>query len=137
MNASRTATCACGGLRITVAGEPARVSACSCTQCQKRTGAPFGVGAYFLRDQVISIEGAHREFRRSSDSGRKLSMHFCPDCGSTVFWYAEVFPDRVGIAAGAFADPLFPPPVAAVWVENKHRWVEFPEGIHSFPRQPG
>jgi hypothetical protein len=47
---------------------------------------------------------------RGSDSGQKIERHFCPDCGSSVFWYTEFLPDHVGIAfgtfAGTFADPL-------------------------------
>ena len=44
------ATCGCGALRVTTAGDPDLVVACSCIACQRRTGSPFGVGAYFRKE---------------------------------------------------------------------------------------
>jgi hypothetical protein len=41
------AHCCCGSLRADVTGEPAFVGACHCTECQRRTGSPFGVNTYF------------------------------------------------------------------------------------------
>jgi hypothetical protein len=133
----RTASCACGQLSVEVEGEPAVVLSCSCTQCQKRTGSVFGVSAYFAKDQVQPPRGRHAAAKRSSDAGRSLEGHFCPDCGSTVFWLAEVFPDRIGVAVGCFADPDFPAPAAAIWVQRKHHWVSFPAGMRTFDTQRG
>jgi hypothetical protein len=131
----RTASCACGQLSVEVEGEPALVASCNCTQCQKRTGSVFGVSAYFPKDQVQAPHGRHTAATRSSDAGRSLEGHFCPDCGSTVFWFAEAFPHWVGLAVGCFADPDFPAPAVAVWVENKHHWVSFPDGVRQFDTQ--
>jgi len=64
----RLAHCQCGALRLRLEGEPARVSICCCTQCQRRPGSAFGVGAYFSADQVKDVEGPeyglHAHFRR-------------------------------------------------------------------------
>ena len=131
---TRAATCACGQLRATCEGEPERVSLCNCTQCQKRTGSVYSVHAYFDRGRV-KTEGAHKRFRRSSEAGRRVTLAFCPECGSTVFWELDLFPDRIGIAAGAFADPAFPVPHVAVWTEHKFHWVPLPEGVPDRPKQ--
>jgi hypothetical protein len=56
----RVASCACGQLHLTTSGEPIRVSICSCTQCQKRTGSVCGIGAYFQRESIEAIEGKQR-----------------------------------------------------------------------------
>jgi hypothetical protein len=130
---TRTATCACGRLRATCEGEPEQVWLCNCAQCQKRTGSVYSVHAYFERARVRT-EGAATLFRRSSDAGRWVVTAFCPACGSTVYWEAERAPGRVGVAAGAFADPDFPAPQGAVWTENKYRWVPLPEGIPCRPK---
>jgi hypothetical protein len=135
MSVQRTASCACGQLSVEVKGDPAIVLSCSCTQCQKRTGSVFGVSAYFSKDQVQPPTGQHKAATRSSDAGRSMEGHFCPDCGSTVFWFAEAFPDRVGLAVGCFADPDFPAPVLAAWGQHKHHWVIFPEGVRQFDAQ--
>jgi hypothetical protein len=137
MTSQRTASCACGQLKVHVSGEAPIVASCNCTQCQKRTGSVFGVSGYFGKAQITSIEGEHKLFSRSSDAGRQLEFHFCPACGSTVFWTAEAFPEMVGVAAGAFADPEFPAPTVAVWTAHKHPWVSFPPGVMQFESQRG
>jgi hypothetical protein len=137
MAASRTASCACGQLRVSATGEPARVGICNCTQCQRRTGAAFAVGAFFPKGQIAAIDGAHKTFRRSSDSGRQLDYHFCPECGSTVFWNLDAAPELTAVAVGCFTDPAFPAPTRAIWAAHKLDWVEFPSGVPVAEGQPG
>jgi hypothetical protein len=60
-------------------------------------------------------------------------MHFCPTCGTTVFWEADLRPDHIGVAVGAFHDPNFPRPTASVWEESKHGWVAFTHDLAHFP----
>jgi hypothetical protein len=103
--------------------------------CQRRTGSPFGVSTYFPKDQVRT-EGRSKVYPRGSDSGRKIEFHFCPDCGSTVFWYAEGLPDLIGIAFGTFADPSTPWPTLSVWETTRHPWVTFDHQLDRFAVQP-
>ncbi len=128
----RFAACACGQLKVTANGDPDVVTACSCLECQRRTGSPFGVGAYFRRAQVSSIEGAHRSYQRGTDSGRTLTTKFCPECGTPLFWELDMRPDHIGIAVGCFADPHFPGPTRVVWTESRHHWVAFPDNLPTF-----
>jgi hypothetical protein len=132
----RIAHCCCGSLRAEVSGEPTFLGVCHCTQCQRRTGSAFGVGALFPK-QKVRVEGPSKVYVRGSDSGRKIEKHFCPDCGSTVFWYyLDHFPDLIGIAFGAFADPSMPWPPVSVWEETRHPWVTFDHELLHFERQP-
>jgi len=62
---TRIARCCCGSLRAEAAGEPAVVLACHCTECQRRTGSPFGVGTYFRKEQVRT-EGPSKVYERGS-----------------------------------------------------------------------
>jgi hypothetical protein len=55
-----------------------------------------------------------------------MTFHFCPTCGSTVFWENAGFPGLVSVAIGNFADPSFPAPTLAVWEESRHQWVTLP-----------
>jgi len=70
---------------------------------------------------------------RDGQEGRKVKMHFCPTCGTTVFWEADLRPDHIGVAVGAFHDPNFPRPTASVWEESKHGWVAFTHDLAHFP----
>ena len=132
---ARTAACSCGQLRVTVTGEPAFVSACSCRDCQRRAGSVFGVSAFWPKAAVAVLEGESQVWRRISDSRRWIDNHFCRTCGNTLYWHAEALPAVIGIAAGNFADPNFDPPTHAVWTESKHPWVKFPEGCVENLRQ--
>jgi hypothetical protein len=147
---TRHAACSCGQLRLSVEGEPVRVSICHCLACQRRTGSVFGVQARFDAEQV-TIEGASRQYIRVSDKGDKRAsdttgladyadtramrrrtasnFHFCPDCGATVFYTVEASPGNVAVPVGAFADPSFPAPTVSVWEERRHSWLRLPDDI--------
>ncbi|MBZ9916456.1 MULTISPECIES: GFA family protein [unclassified Mesorhizobium] len=122
---SRIARCACGQLQIRCPQQPVKISLCHCLDCQRRTGSPFGIAAFFDAD-AIDIEGSSQTFRRNSDSGFPVTFHFCGNCGSTVFWYPSRKPEAVAVAVGCFADPSFPAPTQAVYGESRHDWVVLP-----------
>jgi hypothetical protein len=129
---TRIAHCCCGSLRADATGEPEIVAACHCTECQRRTGSPFGVSTLFPKEH----RGPSKVYVRGSDSWRKIELHFCPDCGSSVFWYPESVPDLIGIAFGTFADPSMPWPTLSVWETTRHPWVTFDHQLDRFTVQP-
>lgn len=116
------ASCHCGQLRVEVTGEALRISVCHCYACQRRTGSAFGVQARFPEERVRTI-GRSRSHERVADSGNTLRFHFCPDCGSTVYWYLDEAPGTVAVAVGAFADTRFPGPRISVYESRRHPWV--------------
>jgi hypothetical protein len=123
---TRTATCTCGSVSVACEGEPAKVSLCHCLACQKRTGSTYGIGAFFP-DAALTLCGETSSYTRPSDSGHAVTFHFCPNCGSTVWWQASRLPGMTAVAVGAFADPQFPAPQQAVFKVHKHGWVVVPE----------
>ena len=121
---TRTASCRCGKLRAAVTGEPVRVSVCHCLNCKKRSGSAFAVQARWPKEDV-RIEGASKTFAKAGDSGNRATFHFCPDCGSDVYYEIEgKFDDLIAIPLGAFDDPFFLRPNFSVWEPRKHDWVE-------------
>jgi hypothetical protein len=96
---------------------------CHCLACQRRTGSAFGMQARFPRERV-RIEGRANEYTRSSDAGEPRTFHFCPECGSTVYYQTD--PELIAVPIGAFADPDFPPPRISVWESRRHPWVTVP-----------
>ena len=105
---TRRAACSCGQLHLTIEGEPSRISMCHCLECQRRTGAAISNQARFRHEQV-TFAGKSTAWMRTAESGNALTFHFCPTCGSTVYWEGEGFPGYVAVAIGNFADPNFPP----------------------------
>jgi hypothetical protein len=126
---TRQASCSCGQLRLTCAGEPVRVSICHCLECQRRTGSVFGTQARYPRAQVTAIEGRATQHVRRGDSGEPITFHFCPQCGSTVYWVLGGPAELVAVTVGAFADPGFPPPRHSVYERRRHAWAAVPAGV--------
>lgn len=132
----RTASCHCDKLVLRCTGEPAKVSLCHCTDCQRRTGSLFSVAAFFPRERVELPAGTAKTFTRSSASGFDVAFHFCLDCGTSLWWEPDRLPHLIGVAVGAFADRDFPMPEQAVWREDRHHWLELPEAITAHERNP-
>jgi hypothetical protein len=118
-----TARCSCGAVTLSLPGPSRLVVACHCIDCQRRTGAPFGVGAFYPAGDVF-VAGAAREFTRKTASGGTVHNHFCANCGSTVYWRASNLPGLIGVAVGAIADPGYPGPAMSVFEQSKHAWLE-------------
>jgi hypothetical protein len=112
------------------------IIACHCRDCQRRTGSVFGVGAYFRNIQV-NPSGASKVFVRDAQNGRKLRAHFCPECGTSVYWEPDFLPGHLGIAVGTFADPSFPAPTMSVWEQSRHVWLDFNHNPARAERQRG
>lgn len=127
----RHANCACGRLSLTVSAEPGRISMCHCHDCQKRTGSVFATQAWFPEDAVVVV-GTYKVYSRTADSGNTIHFHFCPDCGSTLFYRAEAFPGKTAVPVGAFADASFPKPRVSVYEARKHNWVQVPEDAEHY-----
>jgi hypothetical protein len=128
--ATREAACHCGQLRLEVSGDPFVVSICHCLACQRRTGSAFGMQAAFRPDQV-RIVGRFNDYLRVSDEAdrKEHAFHFCPECGSQVFYTEPSEPDLIVVSVGSFADPSFPPPTEAGYDTRRHPWLTLPEGI--------
>jgi hypothetical protein len=118
----RHASCRCGQLTAACEGEPVRISVCHCLACQQRSGSPFAEQARFPAGKV-QVTGESKQWIRVSDGGRPVTYHFCPNCGSTVWYQGGPMPEAIAVPVGAFADPNFPPPRFSVWEERKHSWV--------------
>jgi hypothetical protein len=131
--ATRKSSCNCGQLSVRYEGpDPERITLCHCNECQKRTGSVFSVQARLPMEHVTT-EGESKKWTfpesgkpaatfRSCDS-EGITYHFCPECGSTVYWELAAAPDFLGVAIGAFTDPAFPPPMGSGFEEYGHPWA--------------
>ncbi|WP_407658480.1 GFA family protein [Methylobacterium planeticum] len=127
------ARCQCGQLSVALPGPSASVVACHCGYCQRRSGSPFGVLAYYP-DESVTITGEATRYARPTAAGGTFETFFCPTCGSTVYARAGKHPTKLGISVGAICDPGYPAPVRSAWEEGKHAWVVIPEPAEHYPR---
>jgi hypothetical protein len=101
---SRTASCACGALRVTTMGAPEVVNAGSCFNCQKRSGSAFTDTAFFPND-AIKIEGETRSYREMRAAGRWHEVGFCVTCGVAVVSRSGGVPASHRSGRGVFLRP--------------------------------
>ncbi len=89
--------------------------------------------AAFAPDQV-NVVGRFGDYTRISDEADRKPhvFHFCPDCGSQVFYTEPDEPDLIVLSVGSFADPSFPPPTESSYDHRRHRWVQLPDSIQRF-----
>jgi tetratricopeptide (TPR) repeat protein len=89
--------------------------------------------AGFKADQV-QVSGRFTDYARISDQADRKEhvFHFCPDCGSQVFYTEPTETDLVVVSVGSFADPSFPPPTESGYDTRRHHWVELPDSIQRF-----
>ncbi|HEX4746836.1 MAG TPA: GFA family protein [Gaiellaceae bacterium] len=121
---AREAACHCEQLRLEVDGDPFVVGICHCLACQRRTGSAFGMQAAFEPAQ-ITVSGRYSTYRRISDEEDRKphDFHFCPECGSQVFYTEPDEPDLIVVSVGSFADPSFPPPTEAGYSARRQQWL--------------
>jgi Glutathione-dependent formaldehyde-activating enzyme len=86
--------------------------------------------AAFRPDQV-QVLGRYSDYSRISDEADRKEhvFHFCPDCGSQVFYTEPDEPDLVVVSVGSFADPSFPPPTESGYDSRRHSWIALPDTI--------
>jgi len=119
--------CACGQASITVTGNPQVHGVCHCTNCKRRTGSAFGISSYFPKTNVLGQGGRTTTYAfHHAAQNHDQERHFCPACGTTLFWYISTLPELVGVAGGCFADEGLPEPVFSVTHGKKEQWLSLP-----------
>jgi hypothetical protein len=79
----------------------------------------------------VTVEGQSKTWTVPADSEKPAhrcdamggTYHFCPECGSTLYWEIDDTPDFLGVAVGGFTDPTFPPPIISGFEAYGRPWV--------------
>ena len=88
---------------------------------------------------LIIYTGKPKEISKQADSGKKITSHFCPDCGTTLFRTGESFPGAVIIKAGVLDDPEWPSqnkPKGELFASERVAWVTPIEGAAQMDGMP-
>lgn len=125
--------CHCGAVRYSMSVEVAHHALCHCLDCRRAAGAPAVAWALAPVEQV-SIRGETAEYA-SSEHGRR---HFCPKCGTGLFYTnAEVFPGQIDIQSATLDDPDSIPLQAQIQTAERIGWMADLHDRPAFARYPG
>lgn len=98
--------CLCGKVRYGVNSQPARITICHCSFCQKVTGSGYMVEPIFEKENFEMLEGKTSVYKHiSQGSGKAVYVNFCAVCGTKLFLTFERYAAIVGIYAGTFDNP--------------------------------
>ena len=128
-----TGGCHCGAIRYQAEGEARTHALCHCTDCRRHAGAPMVGWTMYPQEAVKVTKGAPRIYV-SSENGRR---HFCPDCGTGLFYTnAKGLPGIIDIQSATYDDPDAVPARAHVQVAERIKWKERAHELPMFERYP-
>lgn len=86
-------------------------------------------------DAVQFNEGELRRYEHLSDgSKKKVFVHFCPSCGTTIGLTFERWPDVRAISRGCYDDPNAVEVTSHIWTGSAQSGVVLPAGVECFVR---
>ena len=125
--------CHCGAVRYEMSDRTIHQALCHCTDCRRHSGAPM-VAWGLVEKGDLKIEGETKEYA-SSEHGRR---HFCPQCGTALFYTNEqVFPGQVDVQTATLDDPDSIVPQAQIQMAERIGWMDKLDSMPRFDRYPG
>jgi hypothetical protein len=122
-------SCHCGSVRYEAVVDPARVSVCHCTDCQRLTGSAFRVTVPALRSDFLLLQGSPSTYVKTADSGARRVQVFCANCGSPLYTYGEGHPERLGLRVGCIDQRRQLVPRLQVWCDSALDWAMDLRGV--------
>jgi hypothetical protein len=117
-----TGSCHCGNVTYEAIVDPAHVSICHCTDCQRLTGSAYRVTVRARRDDFRLRSGSPKTYIKTGDSGAKRAQVFCPDCGSPLYVYGVDNPVTYGLRVGCIDQRRELPPQRQIWCRSALEW---------------
>lgn len=125
--------CLCGKVRFLTNQPPMRTLACHCTFCQRVTGTSYFAESMFPMDAVTFNSGSMSCYEHVSDeSNKKVFVHFCSNCGTTVSLTFERWPEVRGIARGCYDNPNAVVVSSHIWTRSAQAGTALPEDVDCF-----
>ena len=93
--------CHCGAVSYEMPAETRHRALCHCGDCRRHAGAPAVAWGLVGREQ-LKVEGETKAYA-SSEHGQR---HFCPECGTGLFYTNEaVFPGGIDVQIATLDNP--------------------------------
>jgi hypothetical protein len=118
-------SCHCGRITYEAEVDPEKVLICHCTDCQSLSGSPFRTVVRVPGNAFKLLSGEPKGYVKQADSGNKLVMAFCGDCGSPIYGaHTGDHPPFYGIRVGTLRQRDQLPPKLQIWCRSELDWVE-------------
>jgi hypothetical protein len=125
--------CHCGAVRYEMPAETRHSAVCHCSDCRRHAGAPLVAWGLVAKDE-LKVEGETKAYASSEHARR----HFCPECGTSLFYTNEqIFPGMVDVQTATLDDPDEIAPNMQVQAAERLGWMQRLEEMPAFERYPG
>jgi hypothetical protein len=130
-----TGQCQCGAIRYEAEIDPAKVSACHCTDCQQFSGAPYRVGVPAPKESFRLLSGTPKIYIKTAESGNKRAQAFCANCGSAIYASAATDPQAYSLRVGGIDQRAQLPPQRQIWWRSAVEWSQNLQHLPKVERQ--
>ena len=116
--------CHCGSIEYVGEVDPAKVSACHCTDCQTLTGAAYRISVPAPAATFRVTRGTPKTYlKTTADSGTPRLHAFCGNCGTPVFAMAATgTTDNYSLRVGGLVQRAQLPPQKQIWCRSALPW---------------
>ncbi|KAF7716340.1 GFA domain-containing protein [Penicillium ucsense] len=119
-------SCLCHQLQYEYQGDPLMKGPCYCLSCRKISGSTNTFNLLLPHDKLSITSGTPKQYTEMHESGEKLTVFFCENCGSSVYKTHGLFPEKVVLLAGTLddADGLEQAkPQVELFVKHRPSWL--------------
>jgi hypothetical protein len=124
--------CHCGAISYEAEIDPDYVIVCHCTDCQTISGGPYRSNVP-VKMENLRLTGAPKSYVKTADSGNRLALAFCGNCGTALYSGRETGATFVNLRLGAVKQRAQLPPKAQYFCRSAMPWVFDLDGV---PRSP-
>jgi hypothetical protein len=122
-----TGGCLCGSVKFEAALPSLWCAHCHCSMCQRYHGAPVVTWVGFSAEgfRITVGENTLRWFSSSAAAQRG----FCGDCGSSILFKSEKWPDETHVSLVNIQDPIDRQPEGHVHYGSHVDWLELSDSL--------
>ena len=124
--------CNCSKLRYTLKAEPMVVHCCHCTQCQRMTGSGFVINGVIETSNVEIKTGSLKAFNLPSETGRKLIVYRCAECGTDIHTDYGGRETMIFVRMTTLDDPTRFGPDVPIFTRSKLPWISLPPQVPAY-----
>ena len=93
------------------------------------SGSPYVAWGTIQRAQLEITQGSLKEIITSA----RVNRGFCEQCGTSLTYYQEKYPDTIDICLATVDDPGLVRPEYHIWVSDKLPWISIDDGLPQYP----
>jgi hypothetical protein len=114
--------CHCGAISYEAEIDAGRVIVCHCSDCQTISGGPYRANVP-VKMENFRLTGAPKIYVKTSESGNRMALAFCGDCGTALYSGRETGPSFVNLRLGAVTQRAQLAPRAQYFCRSAMPWV--------------